>query len=586
MRRAEWQLRSSARGRGRPALACVAVALATIVPYLPTVPNYFLGDDFGLVWAFHNQAPLNFLSLFVRSWDAGVYGDVPDEIRPLVALTYQLDFFLGAGSPVTFHISNIAYHVVNALLVLALARVVARLSWSGATLSSAVFAVMPIHAETVAWISGRADTIPTLFYLGSLLGFAVWRRSTAPLAYTAALACCFLALFSKQNAITLPLMIVAYDLVLERRWPRRTWSYLCPYLPFVVLTAGYLGLRYALFGNVLRENVMPPPMLAVAVADTVANQIEMLLFGYFVLEDLPSTGRVVVRSVAVAALLLSVLVPLLRNAISARRNSALPDASIISRLVFFGPVWWLINVAPLAVTYATVRHLYLPAVGLAVVVGILFDAACERVGTHQTLTRLVIVMAACAACLVGLLRPIGDWTASAGISEKMAHEMRTEARGASTGTLIVLGAPRTAELSPPALSARSLHDISPTPGRPWLWSWAIPYVHRAPFTPDDISDRVEFIAPLSIDCCGPEQWFDRSINAIKAWVNQSDPAPLMVLVWQPTSGELVLTSDADAPCLRDRMMVLAASWGPDPLDRGVGGLLRDVARGQPCSATR
>ena len=405
MRRAEWQLRSSARGRGRPALACVAVALATIVPYLPTVPNYFLGDDFGLVWAFHNQAPLNFLSLFVRSWDAGVYGDVPDEIRPLVALTYQLDFFLGAGSPVTFHISNIAYHVVNALLVLALARVVARLSWSGATLSSAVFAVMPIHAETVAWISGRADTIPTLFYLGSLLGFAVWRRSTAPLAYTAALACCFLALFSKQNAITLPLMIVAYDLVLERRWPRRTWSYLCPYLPFVVLTAGYLGLRYALFGNVLRENVMPPPISQWRWRIPSRTRSRCCCLRLFragrsaVYRARRSSGRRCRRTPAVGA-----------GPAAAQRDLRTTQFRIARCLDHLAP--GVLRPGVVADQRSTLGgHLRYstapipPAVGLAVVVGILFDAACQRVGTHQTLTRLVIAMAACAACLVGLLRP-------------------------------------------------------------------------------------------------------------------------------------------------------------------------------------
>ena len=89
------------------AAASGAVALAAVAPYLQTVSGYFLGDDFGLIWAFHHQDPLTFLSLFMRSWDAGVYGDVPDEIRPLIALSYQVDFFLGTGSPISFHVSNI-----------------------------------------------------------------------------------------------------------------------------------------------------------------------------------------------------------------------------------------------------------------------------------------------------------------------------------------------------------------------------------------------------------------------------------------------------------------------------------------------
>jgi hypothetical protein len=562
--------------------SCSAVALVAVVPYAQTVPNYFLGDDFGLIWAFHQQDPLHFLSLFTRSWDAGAYGDVPDEIRPLVALSYQVDFFLGSGRPVSFHLSNIVYHVLNSLLVLGIGRVGGRLSWPGATLSGAFFAVMPTHAETVSWISGRADSIPAAFYVGALLGFAVWRRSGAASAYWAALVCCFLALFSKQFAITIPLMVGAYDVLLERRLPRPTWAYVRPYLPFVVLTALYLSLRYYLFGNAVRESVMAPASLAAALVDTVANQVEILFFGYFVLEDLPASMRIVLRQLTAVAITLTVLPALWEPR---RRLAAVPpNESMRSRLVFFGPVWWLINLPPLAVTYATSRHLYLPAAGVAVVVGIVFEAVCLRTGSRQNVARLLLAAAVLGLCFVGLLRSIGEWTTSAGISEKMAREMHAETRAASDGSLIVLGAPRTAELSPPPLSPQSLQNISPTPGRPWLWSWAIPYVQRAPFVPGEITGRVGFVAPLLIDCCGPEQWFARSLPVIAAWASRPDPAPLVVLAWEPTTGALMRASDVEAPCLRGRMTPMAASSTPEDLDRGVGDLIRDVVRRQPCIA--
>jgi hypothetical protein len=575
--------RTAVKPRGQQlvllAVLCGAVALAAAAPYVQTVSNYFLGDDFGLVWAFHHQDALNFLSLFTRSWDAGVYGDVPDEIRPLVALSYQVDFFLGSGLPVSFHISNIVYHVLNSLWVLCIARVLGRLSWPGAALSCTFFAVMPTHAETVSWISGRADSIPALFYVGSILGFGIWRRYGAAWAYAAALGCCFLALFSKQYAITLPLLVAAYDLVLEHRLARPTWAYVRPYVPFVVLTVLYLGLRYYLFGNALRENVMAPDRLAVALVNTVANQVEILFFGSFVLEDLPASVRKVLRALVALTIALAVL-PALWD-LRRKTRSVPPGDSMTSRLVFFGPVWWLINVPPLAVTYATSRHLYLPAVGLAVVVGIAFDAICRRAGARQQLAQPLLAAAALGACVIGLLGPIGEWTASASISEKMAREMQAEARGAAAGSLIVLGASRTAEISPRSPS-RSLANISPTPGQPWLWSWAIPYVHQAPFAPDEITSRVGFVAPLLIDCCGPEQWFARSVATIAAWASRPDPAPLVVLAWRPTTGALVRYSDADAPCLLDRMTVMAAASSPEDLDRGIGDLVRGVGRGQPC----
>ena len=127
-------------------------------------------------------------------------------------------------------------------------------------------------------------------------------------------------------------------------------------------------------------------------------------------------------------------------------------------------------------------------------------------------------------------------------------------------------------------------NISPTPGRPWLWSWAMPYVHQAPFAPDEITGRVGFVAPLLIDCCGPEQWFARSLATIKDWAGRPRVSPVVVLAWHPTTGALVRYSDAEAPCVLDRMRAMAKALSPEDLDRGVGELVRDVGGDQPCAA--
>ena len=92
------------------------------------------------------------------------------------------------------------------------------------------------------------------------------------------------------------------------------------------------------------------------------------------------------------------------------------------------------------------------------------------------------------------------------------------------------------------------------------------------------------MAPLLIDCCGPEQWFARSVGTIGAWASRPEPASLVVLAWQPTTGALVRYSAADAPCLLSRMTPMAAASSPEDLDTGIGDLVRDVVRGQPCAA--
>src|SRR5207302_3837465 len=114
-----------------------------------------------------------------------------------------------------------------------------------ATFAGVLFAVLAAHAEPVAWISGRADSIPAVFFFGAMLGYAYWRRSGRLWAFGLAVAACFLALFSKQSAIIIPVLLVLYDWMVEGRRPWRNWL---PHLPFVGMTAAFLALRLVLFG--------------------------------------------------------------------------------------------------------------------------------------------------------------------------------------------------------------------------------------------------------------------------------------------------------------------------------------------------
>jgi hypothetical protein len=193
--------------------AGLAVSLAATLPFVSGLRGYFLSDDFGLVQLFSRQPAWHVLSLFTRSWVEGIYGYAADELRPTVALSYQLDSLWGAASPLAYHATNVVLHVLSALVVLAVARSAARLTLAAAAFAAGVFAVWPIHAETVAWISGRADSVPGLLYLSAFLAYAAWRRAGAGALYAACLGLAVLALYSKQSAITLTASFLAYDLL-------------------------------------------------------------------------------------------------------------------------------------------------------------------------------------------------------------------------------------------------------------------------------------------------------------------------------------------------------------------------------------
>ncbi len=83
--------------------AVLAVCLAAILPYLSTLHAYFLGDDIAYVQLFSKKTQLHFLSMFTASWAEDLRGVVMDEIRPILALSYQVGTLWGAASPVAQH---------------------------------------------------------------------------------------------------------------------------------------------------------------------------------------------------------------------------------------------------------------------------------------------------------------------------------------------------------------------------------------------------------------------------------------------------------------------------------------------------
>ena len=239
--------------RRQAAAAAAVVVLAAIVPYLPSLDDYFVRDDFGVVQLLSQKPASYFPKWFYSSWMDFIWGYMPDEIRPFPALSYQLTSLGGRGSPVFHHALNILLHAANGLLVMAMARTAASLTLPAATFAALVFVLLPVQTESVAWITGRVDSMPAFFYLASFLAYVKWRRDGSGMWYAGSLAIFFVALFTKQNTITMVATLGAYDLLVLRRPPMPLQALVAPYMSVRRLDWGYLWLRYLLFGQVARE---------------------------------------------------------------------------------------------------------------------------------------------------------------------------------------------------------------------------------------------------------------------------------------------------------------------------------------------
>ena len=133
--------------------------------------------------------------------------------HPLTWLSLMLDASLGGARPAVYHGTNALLHALNSLLLfLALACMTRRAGRSAFV--AALFAVHPLHVESVAWVSSRKDVLSALFGFLALLAYA--RRDRAPGARRLLPTALFLALglMAKPTLVALPLIFLLLDF-----WP-------------------------------------------------------------------------------------------------------------------------------------------------------------------------------------------------------------------------------------------------------------------------------------------------------------------------------------------------------------------------------
>ncbi|HXB59113.1 MAG TPA: tetratricopeptide repeat protein [Candidatus Acidoferrales bacterium] len=133
-----------------------------------------------------------------------------DNWVPLTTLSHMLDcqlYGLNAGG---HHVTNVLLHMATAILLFLVLRKMTGTLWRSAFVA-AVFAIHPLRAESVAWISERKDVLCGLFFMLTLWTYTNYVRTKSPVHYAAALLCVALGLLSKPILVTLPFLLLLLD---------------------------------------------------------------------------------------------------------------------------------------------------------------------------------------------------------------------------------------------------------------------------------------------------------------------------------------------------------------------------------------
>lgn len=463
-----------ARAARRPLLHCLFILLLCLGAYLHTLSAPMLWDelDFILLNPYVDapshilNAPDNGSDKYYRAFRA----------RPVSYLTFALNHKLSpavgvSGSTRGYHMVNITLHMLCALLAYALVLITLRPLLPAplhtdndtvpaepaalvALLAAGVFAAHPIQSEAVTYIFQRHVLLAALFSLLTLITYALaasagplrtrLRRSLLALSVLS----CVMAMLSKESALTLPLLVILYDLSFIRRTrqeePRS--ALLWRVAPFV-LTLPLIPLnRLLLEGNASISSAVAPLLRGHAAIEpsvyfmtqlrVMMTYLRMLVFPAgqnidhdYALQFNWLSAPVLLSAVAILVLLSASVWMLTRNAYSSEQ------ARTAARAAGFGVLWFFLclsvesSIVPLPMVMSEYR-LYLPSLGIftalaAFIVLIVLPALRLREPGRQT---LMLTLSLCMVLGVMTFARNSLWLSPVAIWEDTAEKSPGKAR--------------------------------------------------------------------------------------------------------------------------------------------------------------
>jgi len=260
-------------------LALLALAVLSLIAYANALPNSFQFDDYATIV---ENRPIHDLRKFSSYFtNPRIFSGAKIDWRPVLQMTYAVDYAIGGANPTVFHISSLLFHIGTAWLIFLIVAVIdgrrpvelpdsVSIPRAGFYLiPAALFAVHTANSEMVNYIWARSSLLAAFFYLLAfycyLRGPFSGRERTNPLWHFGGAAAFALGMATKATVASFPAALVAYEilffnpagrnpLILYLKEPRR----LIKYLPLAALFLGYVALRFFMLPRSVQNFIAPP----------------------------------------------------------------------------------------------------------------------------------------------------------------------------------------------------------------------------------------------------------------------------------------------------------------------------------------
>lgn len=379
--------------------------------YHPILNGHFISEDYSIVAQLLGLAPFLLRGEQIWEW---LFAYNPVFLRPVSQWLFLLNYWAWDTNATGYYVLNIGLHALNTFLVYLLVLQIAR-DRLGALAASLLFALHPMRPDSVCWITDNVDLLATFFLLLSAVYFVLFRHQSNRLYYLVALTSFVLAALTKESALTLPAVLLVYDVLFV--WRTRRWNMFRAQLPLWSILPGYVALRFLLFGQF----------------GGYADQ-GFLKFGWELFVQYYAWAFAKPFLADIDSLTFVILITALALLLVSFRYS---------RGLWLGLMWIIAFLIPAgSANYVAPRLVYIPSVGLAIMQGAILAALFEK---KKNLWRHLALGTACLVVLIyawTLTLRVDDWAAVGRTTRAVVEKTRALYSGFPFGArLYFIGIP-------------------------------------------------------------------------------------------------------------------------------------------------